>query len=322
MTSRDNVSLGLYRIILTIRKFEEAIAAAYGEQEMRSPTHLCTGQEAVAAGVCAALDDDDKVVGYYRGHGYYLAKGGDPREMMAEFYCKRTGANRGKGGSMLLSSPKVGYVGSSAMVGGGIPIATGIALAASLRSTKEVCVSFFGDGAAEEGVLYESLNFAALRGLPVVFVCENNLYAVQSHIKQRQARPESIFKRAEGFGIPSIQIDGNDPDLVYEHAVTAVERARAGDGPSFIEALTYRWHEHVGPGDDTDLGWRPKAELDSWKARDPLLIQEKRLVSLGLLDSATKHALHEAADALVRDAFEFGKSSPLPDPEELMNSVY
>ncbi len=314
--------LSLYRMMVIIRQFEEGIAAAYSEQEMRSPPHLYTGQEAVATGVCASLNRMDKAVGYYRGHGYFLAKGGDPNTMMAEMYCKATGSNRGKGGSMLLSSPPVGYMGSSALVGGGIPIATGVALAASLKKLREVTVAFFGDAAVEEGVFYESLNFAALRRLPIIFVCENNFYAVQTPIRTRQAVPDNIYKRAEMFKIPSVQIDGNDVELVYQHAMEAVERARSGKGPSFIEAMTYRWHEHVGPGDDTDFGWRPKEELAEWRKKDPILIQEKKLFSQNLLNEQLKSKIFEEADSAVQGALTFAKESPLPSPDELITFTY
>ncbi len=311
----------MYRMMVVIRKFETAIAEAYGEQKMCSPTHLYTGQEAVATGVSLALQKTDKVLGYYRGHGYYLSRGGDPREMMAELYCKVTGSNRGKGGSMLLSSPKVGYLGSSAIVAGGIPISVGVALASKMRNLDEVTVSFFGDAATEEGVFYESLNFAALKKLAVVFVCENNFYAVQSHISKRQAVADNIYKRAEIFGIPSVKIDGNNVEEVYNASVQAVKTARGGNGPFFIEAVTYRWHEHVGPGDDTEFDWRPKEELALWKKRDPIFLFEGKLAKEGILSDGLRAEIHEVIDRTVKEAFAFAKESPLPGPEELMKSI-
>lgn len=314
--------LSLYKNMVKIRLFEEAIADRYGEQEMRSPTHLYTGQEAVASGVSQALQKEDKVMGFYRGHGYYLAKGGSSKEMMAELYCKKTGSNQGKGGSMLLSSPKVGYVGSTAIVGGGIPIAVGMALASKLKQKNEVTVTFFGDAATEEGVFYESLNFAALRKLPVVFVCENNFYAVQSHISNRQAVTDNIYKRAELFDIPTIQVDGNDVEGVYKTSLEAVDRARKGIGPFFIEALTYRWHEHVGPGDDTAYNWRPKEELEYWKKKDPIARYQKILIERGYLNSPTKKQIYENIEKEVKEAFSFAKDSPLPSAEDLLSSVY
>lgn len=312
----------LYRTMLRIRCFEETIAACYGEQEMRSPTHLYTGQEAVATGVCAALQPGDKVVGYYRGHGYYLAKGGDAKAMMAELYCKATGANRGKGGSMLLSSPPVNYLGSTALVAGGIPIATGIALASALKQSADISVAFFGDAAVEEGVFFESVNFAALRKLPILFVCENNFYAVQSHISARQAVPDQMCEKVRSFGLPAFKIDGNDVEAVYQQAVQAALRARAGEGPTFIEAVTYRWREHVGPGDDTESGWRPRQELTEWKQRDPLTLWEHKLREDGLLDEVTKARYHLETKREVEEAFAFAKASPLPAPGELLTAVY
>src|SRR3989344_5612460 len=238
--------LNIFKTMVTIRKFEEEIARRWPEQQMRSPPHFYAGQEAIASSVCQSLTLKDQVIGNYRGHGYYLAKGGDPNAFIAEMYNKVTGSNEGKGGSMLLSSPQTGYMGSSAIVAGGIPIATGIALGNKMLKNKKVTVCFFGDAATEEGVFHESLNFSALKGLPLLFVCENNEYAVTTHISRRRAMPENIIKHAESFGIQSAGIDGNNTIEVFNVAGKFISKIRSGGGPFFLEAKTYRLYQHVG----------------------------------------------------------------------------
>ena len=250
-----------------IRRAEEAIVARYPEQEIRCPTHLSIGQEAVAVGVCQALSEQDVVLSGHRCHAHYLAKGGSLRRMFAELYGKATGCCGGKGGSMHLASPETGMLGASAIVAGTVPIAVGAALAAALRGSDDVSVAFFGDAGIEQGVTHESLAFAALRRLPVVFVCENNLYATLTPLSKRQVSAD-VWPRAVAHGLPGVSVDGNDVLAVYEAAAHAVARARAGDGPTFIEAKTYRWREHVGPNFDVELGYRTQAELDAWMARD------------------------------------------------------
>ncbi len=314
--------LWIYQTMVKIRAFEEEIIKRWPEQEMRSPPHFYMGQEAIAASVCAALHPTDQAVGNYRGHGYYLAKGGDEKAFIAEMYCKKTGSNEGKGGSMLLSHPASGYMGSSALVAGGIPIATGLALASKMRKAKKVVVSFFGDAATEEGVFYESLNFAAIKKLPIVFVRENNFYAVTSHISQRQSRPQSIYKHAEVFGIPSFKIDGNNPVLVYQTAKKAADLARQGRGPTFIEAVTYRWCEHVGEKYDDKTGLRTKGELEYWMGKDPILFLEKSLLRKRLLTASKISQIRNAVLNLVQEAFNYGIKSPLPNEKDLLTNVY
>lgn len=321
----------IYTNMLRIRKFEQEIARRWPEQEMRSPPHFYTGQEAVASAVCATLEPQDKIFGYYRGHGYYLAKGGDSKAFIAEMYCKVTGANEGKGGSMLLSAPNVGYVGSSALVAGTIPIATGLALANKMSSslfpdkrkkTPEVVVDFFGDGATEEGVFFESLNFASLKKLPIIYVCENNFYAVTTHIKNRQARPENIYKHAQSFGIESVKIDGYDPELIYQTAQAYVDRVRKGQGPFFIEAITYRWFEHVGEKLDDKYGLRTKEELDNWIKKDPVALLHKKLIKEKVIQPEALEKIAQEIDQEVAEAFKFGISAPLPKENDLIKNVY
>ncbi|MFH1309967.1 MAG: thiamine pyrophosphate-dependent dehydrogenase E1 component subunit alpha, partial [Candidatus Omnitrophota bacterium] len=229
-----------------IRFTEETIARRYNEWKMRCPTHLCTGQEAIAAAAGLALRKDDFVVSTHRAHGHYLAKGGNLKKMIAEIYGKASGCSGGKGGSMHLIDKTVGFMGSTAIVGGTIPIAVGLALSIQLHGTDQISCTFFGDGAVEEGVFYESVNFAALKKLPVLFICENNFYSVYSPLKVRQPEGRKIYKMVEAIGIPSEQIDGNNAPEVYHKLKLAARSIRKGEGPRFLEFLTYRWREHCG----------------------------------------------------------------------------
>ncbi len=310
----------LYVSMRRIRRAEEMIVQLYPEQEIRCPTHLSIGQEAVAAGVCRALRPTDTAVSTHRCHAHYLAKGGDLRAMFAELYGKTTGCCGGKGGSMHLTAPEVGMLGASAIVAGSIPLALGCALAASLTGSDEVSVAFFGDAAAEQGVTHESLGVAALRKLPVLFVCENNLYATNSPLKVRQATPD-IAPRAAAYRMPGVIVDGTDAVAVYRAARTAVARAREGGGPTLIEAKTYRWREHVGPNFDIDLGYRTQAELDRWMAKDPVTRLARRLLRAGVLPAARRQAIEAAVEAEVADAVAFARSSPFPEPESLYADV-
>lgn len=313
--------VALYRGMLRMRLVEERIGELYTEQEMRCPCHLYIGQEAVASGACAHLAPSDHLFGTYRGHGIYLAKGGDLKQLLAELYGKQTGCTRGRGGSMQLAAPEVGLVCTSAIVGGTIPMAVGAALTAAVRRTGAIAMVFFGDGATEEGVFHESLNFAALKRLPVVFVCENNLYACYSHQRQRQAL-DNIAARASVYGMPGERVDGNRVMDVYDAAGRAVAAAREGRGPSLIECRTYRWLEHVGMNDDTALGYRSPQELQEWKARCPIQQFEAELIADGSLTAATAATMAEEIDRELDEAVAFAKASPLPDPRELARGVY
>lgn len=322
--SVDSLSADLLRALyvemVRIRKAEEAIVALYAEQEIRCPTHLSIGQEAVAVGVCQALTLRDIVLSGHRCHAHYLAKGGNLNAMFAELYGKATGCARGKGGSMHLVWPQTGMLGASAIVAGTVPIAVGRALASGLKGSDEVAAAFFGDAAVEQGVTHESLNFASLRRLPVVFVCENNLYATHSPLSARQPTPE-IAPRAAAYHMPGVMVDGNDVVEVYLAARAAVERARGGEGPTLIEAKTYRWREHVGPNYDINLGYRSQAELDAWVARDPVLIQAHRLEALGILTPAERAAVDAQGESEVAAAVQYAKASPFPEPGALYADV-
>lgn len=313
--------LALYRTMLRIRLVEERIGALYAEQEMRCPCHLYIGQEAVAAGACAHLADGDALFGTYRGHGLYLAKGGDLTALLAELYGKATGCSRGRGGSMQLIAPEAGLVCTSAIVGGTIPMAAGAALSAQIRKTRQIAMAVFGDGATEEGVFHETLNFASLKRLPVVFVCENNFYATYSHQSARQCA-DNIFQRASAYRIPGRRVDGNDVLAVTRAVGAAVQRARRGGGPSLIECRTYRWREHVGPAEDAHLGYRSAAEVKAWMARCPIKRMARRLLRAGLATPQQLDRFARAIDQELDAAVAQAKAAPEPRIEELGQGVY
>jgi pyruvate dehydrogenase E1 component alpha subunit len=281
---------------------------------------LCIGQEAVAVGVCGALLREDYVWGAHRSHGHYLAKGGDLKRLMAEIFCRATGCCGGRGGSMHVCDPEVGVMGTVPIVAATIPIAVGAALAETLRGGQRVSVSFLGDGATEEGHFHESVNLAALKRLPVLFVCENNFYA--SHMAWWERRPnDNLLGLATAHGIAGECLDGNDVESVYEAAVRAVARARAGDGPTFLECRTFRWRGHVGPSWDTDVGVRRRDELQEWLPRDPIAASNRRLRELGVAEEALE-ALAAAVRQEVSDAVAFAEASPHPAVEDLSRNVF
>ena len=305
----------LYRALLRIRRVEEEVARVYPTDRIKSPVHLSIGQEAVSVGVCEALRPDDVVFGTYRGHAMYLAKGGDLNAMVAELYGRSTGCTRGKGGSMHLIDPEAGVLGTSAVVGTTIANAAGYAYALQLRGSDAVVVSFFGDGATEEGVFAETLNFTALKRLPVIFVCENNGYAIHTHQSRRQGRPD-IRAKAEAFGLPAERLDGNDVAGLLRRTAEVVSTIRAGGGPWFFEVATYRWREHVGPGEDFQLGYRTAAERGPWVEADPV----RRLAAE--LPAAERAAIEREVEAEVAAAFAFAEGSPFPDAAELTTDVF
>jgi pyruvate dehydrogenase E1 component alpha subunit len=301
------VARELFRRMLLVRRVEERIQRDYHRREMRSPPHLYMGHEAVAAGVCTALAAGDLAYPYYRSHGWYLAKGGDLKAMIAELHGRETGCSRGWGGSMHLIDLAAGVTGTSAIVGGTIPHAAGAALVMKLRRTGAVVAVSFGDAAVEEGVFHETLNFANLprRKLPVVFVCENNLYATNTHIRERQAVP-GIHQHAQRFGIPGVQVDGNDAAAVWGAARDAVDRARRGEGPSLVECLTYRYYEHCGINEDHELGYRTHDEVRAWRAKD--CVERGR----GLVGADEAREIEARIMAAIEEAFAWARSQPWP----------
>jgi len=305
----------LYRSMRLIRRTEEEIARIYPSDKIKSPVHLSIGQEAISVGVCDVLRPDDLVSATYRGHAAYLAKGGDLRAMFAELYGKVDGCAGGKAGSMHLIDMKHNILGASAVVGTTIPIAVGFALAIARRGEDRVVVAFFGDGATEEGVFNESLNFAALKKLPVLFVCENNQFAIHQPLEKRWATGR-LCARVESYGISAERIHDSNIETIREHTAAAVQAIRAGGGPAFLECVTYRWREHVGPGEDYDDGYRDRAMLDQWRDRD-------QMAYLGAsIDAASKARIDSEVDARIADAIEFAEQSPFPPLEDLHRHVY
>ena len=317
----DKVLRELMRMMVLIRRFEEKIIDVYADQDMKSPVHLCIGEEAVAAGVCVNLKKDDYVFTTHRSHGHCLAKGVPPKELYAEFYGRVTGCSRGKGGSMHPAAPEYGILGTSAIVGGGMPLAVGTALASKMRNNGRVAVTFFGDGAVDEGTFHESLNFASLKKLPVVFVCENNFYATNSHISARQPHSD-IYKRAEGYNIPGFELNGNDVVSICAAAKKAVDRAQNGAGPTLLECKTYRWKGHVGPDCDYERGCRPKEELATWMDRCPIEIFKKSLLEKEAITENWYENLLREMDKSLDNDLKFGKESPFPKEKELLEHVY
>ncbi len=313
--------LNLYIIVSKIRKVQLRIEQLYHEDEMKTPVHLCIGQEAIAAGVCENLERDDYVFSNHRGHGHYIAKGGDLKAMVAELYCKETGCSRGRGGSMHLVDTSVGLLGSSSIVGGGIPLAVGAAMASALKNDKRVSVAFFGDAASEEGVLYESMNFAALKKLPVVFVCENNFYSVYSHQSARQANTD-ITTRPKAFNIPAYNVDGRDVIDAYKKSKEAICVARSGKGPAFIECRAYRWRGHAGPGDSLKAKYRKSDEWNEWMKCCPLKDFKKVLINETILTEEKINQINKDIDTEIDEAFDFAQKSPLPKKEELTKYLY
>ena len=310
----------LYTCMLRIRIVEESIAELLEKDEIRCPTHLYTGQEAIAAGVCAALTPEDYIFGGHRSHGHYLAKGGDLQSLMAELYGKDSGCSRGRGGSMHLVAPEVALLGTVPLVAATIPIAVGTALASQLRGERRVSVSFFGDGATDEGHFHESLNLAGVYRLPVIFVCENNLYSSHMHINERRAK-DNIYKCGEAHGIFGARVDGNDVVAVYRAAVAAVERARRGQGPTLLECRTYRWRGHVGPAMDMDVGVKRKDELKDWIPKDPLARAKSQLLDKGFelmeLEQLQRHIENETQEAI-----RFARESSYPAQADLKDHVF
>lgn len=295
----------LYLQMLRIRMIEESIAKRYGEQKMRCPVHLSIGQEAIAVGVSHHLTKEDYALSTHRAHAHYLAKGGSLKAMLAEIYGKKTGCCQGRGGSMHLVDLEVGFLGSTPIVGGSLPVAVGVAFGVQLKQEPRITVVYLGEGATEEGVFMESLNFAALKNLPILFVCENNLYSVYSPLEVRQPKERKRTLIAQAHGIEAFSGDGMDVEAVSFLAKQAVEKVREGR-PVFLELSTYRYREHCGPHFDQDLGYRGQEEFDVWLQRDPLRDKEE---------------VQTIVDE-INEAFHFAQSSPFPSFDLRNEGVY
>ena len=316
MVSEPELIPRLYRSLYRIRRVEEEVARLYPSDKIKSPVHLSIGQEAVAVGVCDPLRRDDVLFGTYRDHATYLAKGGDLRRMMAELYGKATGCAKGKGGSMHLIDLSVGAMGASAIVGTTIPHAVGYSWSLRYEKKDSIVVSMFGDGAVDEGAFHESLNFAGVKKLPVLFVCENNYYAIHSHHLTRHAS-DNLCERARTYGMPAERVEQNDVLAIRERVAAAVDSLRrTGKGPHFIECMTYRFKEHVGPNEDYQHGFRPKAEAEPWMKGDPVKTLAEQV------PAADRVTIEREVEAQVQDAIDFAEKSPYPDLKELYTDVY
>lgn len=295
---------------------EEAIAERYTENKMRCPTHLSIGQEAISVGVCSNLTKNDFVLSTHRAHAHYLAKGGDLKRMIAELYGKKTGCSKGMGGSMHLIDKSVGFMGSTAIVGNTIPVAVGLGLSLKLKKEDGLSCVFFGDGAIEEGAFYESINYAVVHKLPVLFICENNLYSVYSGLTVRQPQGRNIYEMVDAMGIQTDHGYGNDVEEVQKKVSNAKDKIFGGQGPQFIEFNTYRWREHCGPNYDNDIGYRSEAEYLEWKEKDPLKDININL-SKEQLDIETKENKNE-----IDDAFSYAEDSDFPDYEDFKTAFH
>ncbi len=319
MTLTTEKQLEMLRSMQTIRRFEERASDDYQAGAIYGVVHCYIGEEAVAVGVCAALNRDDQIISTHRGHGHCLAKGADLNRMMAELYGRQTGYCKGKGGSMHIADFSIGMLGANGIVAGGIPIVTGAGLAAQLEGKGRVAVSFFGDGASNAGPFHESINIAATWKLPMLYVCENNLYSAGTIAADTLALSD-VAARAAGYGIPGVVIDGNDVMAVYEAAEAAVNRARAGQGPTLIECKTYRWRGHTErPGQEDP---RPKEEIEEWRQRDPINRFATNLIDQGLLTEEAWQKMDVEILAAIEDAVKFSEESPFPDPEAAVEDIF
>ncbi|MEM0095744.1 MAG: pyruvate dehydrogenase (acetyl-transferring) E1 component subunit alpha [Candidatus Bathyarchaeia archaeon] len=308
----------MYRLMVKIRLFEEKVFELYAQNLVPGTIHLYTGQEAVAVGVCSALRKDDYITSTHRGHGHCIAKGADVKRVMAEILGKKTGYCKGKGGSMHIADFSIGMLGATAVVGAGIPIAAGAGLSIKLRGTDQVVACFFGDGASNQGTFHEGINMAAIWSLPVIFVCENNLYAMGTR-QSMVMRIENIADRAAAYGIPGVVVDGNDVLAVYEATSKAAERARKGEGPTLIECKTYRHrgHSRVDPAK-----YRPREEVEAWLAKDPIKRFREKLLGLNVLTEAEIQQIDREVAAEIEEAVRYAMESPYPAPEEALEDVY
>lgn len=312
----------LFRAMLRIRIVEEKIVEVYPEHEIRCPTHLCIGQEAVPAGISAHLAASDFVFSNHRSHGHYLAKGGDLRAMIAELYGRATGCAFGKGGSQHLVDTDAGYMGSAPILASTIAVGVGAAWGAIMQGQDRVVVIYFGDAAVEAGAFHEAMNFAATKMLPVIFVCENNLYSVHTPLDVRQPHGRPISSLGLAHGIEGLHADGNDVEEVWRLGEYAVNKAHTGEGPSLLEFRTYRWKEHSGPSDDWQLGYRSLDELTEWQKRCPVACYRQALIAAGELSQAEAEEMATELGWEANEAVRFAKESPFPSPEHLYRDVF
>jgi pyruvate dehydrogenase E1 component alpha subunit len=316
--------IGMYTRMLTIRRFEEKLKELFYGAQIPGFVHAYIGEEAVAVGTCSALEDDDYITSTHRGHGHLIAKGADLKRMMAEIFGKSTGYNKGKGGSMHIADFDIGILGANGIVGAGPPIATGAGLAAKLRGSDQVAVCFFGDGASNQGTFHESINLGSAWKLPVVYLCENNMYGEFTPAAE-VVSVKDIADRAAGYNIPGVTVDGQDVVAVYEVVQEAVKRAREGDGPSLVECKTYRFEGHA-LGEEAfirDRAYRPAEEIEEWKSeRDPIHLFKDKLLKQGVLTEEQASQIEKEVQARLEEAEAFARESPMPAPEEALEDVY
>ncbi|MDA8212196.1 MAG: pyruvate dehydrogenase (acetyl-transferring) E1 component subunit alpha [Clostridia bacterium] len=310
--------LELYKSMVTIRTFEETAAELFANGEIPGFVHLYSGEEATAVGVISQLEPQDYIASTHRGHGHLVARGGDVALMFAELFGRQTGYCKGKGGSMHIADMSLGFLGANGIVGAGLPLAAGAAFACKYQNNNGVAVCFFGDGASNRATFHEALNIASIWKLPVIFVCENNMYGI-SMSQERHQNITDVADRASAYGIPGISVDGNELFAVYEAAEEAIRRARQGEGPTLMECKTYRYRGHF-EGDATV--YRCEEELQSWKLKDPINRVKKRMIEMGVFSEEENQAIWAEVKTIVQKGVDFAKNSPLPDEAELVEDVY
>ena len=321
MKPKDELKIQLYRMMLRIRRFEEKLIDLKARGSIPGVLHLYIGEEATATGTCAALRPDDYITSTHRGHAHCIAKGGDFSRMMAELFGRSTGYCCGKGGSMHIANINLGILGANGIVAAGMPIAGGAALSIKLRGTEQVAVCFFGDGAANQGAFHESLNMAAIWNLPVIFVCENNQYAI-SVAQSRSSSIRDIYLRKDSYGIHGCMVDGNDVMAVYDAVQEAAQRARLGKGPALIECKTYRWRGHYEGEADRTYTYRNDEEIEEWKKRCPIERFRKKLLEEGIFGEDDFEGMELEIQKEIEEAIQFAENSPFPKPEEALTGLY
>jgi TPP-dependent pyruvate/acetoin dehydrogenase alpha subunit len=309
----------MYECMVTIRQFEEGAAGLTRDGRIKGAIHLYAGEEAVAVGACSAVGRADYIASTHRGHGHLIAKGGDPKNMYAELFGRKDGYCRGKGGSMHIADLDLGILGANGIVGAGPPIAVGAAFAAQYKGERGVSLCFFGDGASNQGTLHEALNLAAVLKLPVVFICENNLYGEWTR-QDRHQTVKDIAERAKAYAMPGVIVDGMDVFAVHEAVAEAVERARSGEGPSLVECKTYRFFDHQGVGDGA--ADRPSEEMEQWRTKDPIVRFRRHLIEAEALTEAEAEDIDGRVAVRIEEAIAFAEASPLPTEDDLLTDVY
>ncbi len=321
MNCSKEKKIEMLRTMITIRLFEEKIVDMYARGLVPGLAHLYVGEEAIATGVCANLRKEDYITSTHRGHGHVIAKGAELKFMMAELFGKKTGYCKGKGGSMHIADVDIGILGANGIAGGGLPLAVGAGLSAKMRKTDQVTACFFGDGSSNNGTFHESLNFAAVHRLPVIFVCENNTYGISVSQKQHQTIKD-VSVRAAAYNIPGVTIDGNDVMAVYETAGKAIQRARAGEGPTLMECKTYRWRGHHEGDPNQGRRYRTMDEVKAWMEKCPIKRFEEKLLEEKVLTKPKTQKIWEEIQKAIDNSVEYANQSPFPEPKDLYEDVY